>query len=626
MAAVLTRLFILASVAAAAYILADEVGCFGVVCLALFAIRWAGRSWPGSGTSCGTAAIADAAEMRDAGMNRPNSGIHLGRQLIQIPTRREAILDLVTAPVSHSPAVVENLSLAFGQQEPKQRLWLPKINHCSVFGASGCGKGAGILVTTLLTYNRPVIVLDPKGELYSLTAYARRAAFGRIAHRLDPYHVIRSGGGVSINPLAWVSPDSPFVTDCAKDYAVALVTRGQEKEPFFPNMSELLLQAFIAATIWGASAEDRHLVTVADLIGNPSTFASTLQAMQASDAYGGVLRTLGHQIAALEGKEKASILASVAQYLGWLNSPSVRDTVRATTFDPLAVKTGNTDLFVILPPERLKSASGFVRYLLTAILRRLAQGPPDESREVLVILDEIACVGANLPIIEEMVTLFRGWGVRTIFVWQSLGQLQDVFPGDKAKTFMANMSAQIFAKTNDLDTAKLISEQIGDTTVLTTSTQNGGSYSRPTDTSGQGGHNSGQRSESWSVSHSEAGRRVLKPEEILRLPSRVMVLFTDRTLPVLVEQVRFYDPDFKRPPRCSGVSRLFNRIVFISIGALLILIAWDTAQTRQRKRQPNRYVPTIPSPDTFPSQPSGPPASGFPVHPLGEDRNGQESR
>ena len=326
--------------------------------------------------------------------------------------------------------------------------------------------------------------------------------------------------------------------------------------------------------------------------------------MQLSDDYGGVLRTLGRESSHLEGREKASVVSSIgAQYLGVLNSAPVRNTLRNSTFDPLWLKNHNADLFICIPPEKLKSAAGFTRFLLTAILKRLASGRPDESHPVMVILDEAATLG-RLEILETAVTLMAGWGVKLIFVWQSIGQIRDCFPGDKATTFLANMSLQVFGKTNDIMTAKHVSECIGARTVLTTNVQDGGSTSR---TSGlEARQESSTRGSSWGATYSETGAPLLRPEEVLKMPAELMVVFTDRTRPILVRQRRYYEPEFWNFARRRAST--FVRLLAVIVLGILIGLFVDHVQ--RARQAPKAFAPNTPNRD------SGRPAGGTTTPPA----------
>ena len=586
-----------------------DTGLAWLAALLVFALFVsARRRWPGSFDTYGRAAFASSRDV--AAMTVPCSGIHLGTRVdpTQPPKPAQAAFAMLTAPLSESVAVCENWQRVVGGQRPGERLWAGDFAHGSMIAASRSGKGAGVLIPTLLTYPGAIFCLDPKGEIYSQVFQARRA-LGRHAFCIDPWRIVHKNGADTYNPLEWILPDSPFVPDSAKDFASSLVVRtGQEKERFWSDASELLLQAVIAAVLWGSEPHERNLVSVADVLANPSLLSNTLAAMQQSDAYGGVLRTLGFQASQLEGREKASVLTAIsAQYLNFLASGPVRDTIQTSSVDPLWLKTHAADLFLVIPPEKLRSAGGFTRFMLTGILRRLAQGPPDESHPVLVILDEASSLG-QLQILEDAVTLFAGWGVKLLFVWQSIGQIQESFPGEKAKTFMANMSLQIFGKTNDLETAKIVSERLGDTTVLSTSSSEGGSYSRSYGREAR--QQTFSRGTNDGVSHNEALRRLMKPEEILTLPAELLVVFTDRTPPILVKQVRYYQPGFWHGLGRGSLVR--SALQAVAIVVLLLLVLMAIGDLRHRP-QPAQTAPT--GAPNIPGRNNGQPAWGVPNRP-----------
>lgn len=71
--------------------------------------------------------------------------------------------------------------------------------HLLTAADTGQGKSATQIVTNLLSYSGSVVVLDPKGELYDLTADARRR-FGNV-HRIAPYAKAGDPPSQHYNPL-----------------------------------------------------------------------------------------------------------------------------------------------------------------------------------------------------------------------------------------------------------------------------------------------------------------------------------------------------------------------------------------------------------------------------------------
>src|SRR5262245_39373170 len=61
--------------------------------------------------------------------------------------------------------------------------------HLLSIAPTGKGKGRGDIIPNLLRYPGPVIVIDPKGENYAVTARRRREMGHRVI-ALDPFHMV----------------------------------------------------------------------------------------------------------------------------------------------------------------------------------------------------------------------------------------------------------------------------------------------------------------------------------------------------------------------------------------------------------------------------------------------------
>src|SRR6056297_38554 len=66
------------------------------------------------------------------------------------------------------------------------------VGHLMTIAPTGAGRGSSVIIPTLLSYPGPVIVIDPKGENYQVTA-RRRIEMGQQVYKLDPFDV--TGGG-----------------------------------------------------------------------------------------------------------------------------------------------------------------------------------------------------------------------------------------------------------------------------------------------------------------------------------------------------------------------------------------------------------------------------------------------
>jgi type IV secretion system protein VirD4 len=92
--------------------------------------------------------------------------------------------------------------------------------HLLTMAPTRTGKGVGTIIPNLLTADRSVICIDPKGENARITGRARKK-FGPV-HVVDPFGVtgMRSA---AFNPLDMLDPESLDVAEDASTLADALV-------------------------------------------------------------------------------------------------------------------------------------------------------------------------------------------------------------------------------------------------------------------------------------------------------------------------------------------------------------------------------------------------------------------
>lgn len=92
--------------------------------------------------------------------------------------------------------------------------------HLLTIAPTRTGKGVGTIIPNLLTANRSVVCIDPKGENAKITGRARNR-FGQV-HVLDPFGVTGIPSS-AFNPLAMLDPESLDVAEEAASLAEALV-------------------------------------------------------------------------------------------------------------------------------------------------------------------------------------------------------------------------------------------------------------------------------------------------------------------------------------------------------------------------------------------------------------------
>lgn len=207
-------------------------------------------------------------------------------------------------------------------------------------------------------------------------------------------------------------------------------------------------------------------------------------------------------------------------------------------------------------------------------------------KRVHFVLDEAASLG-HLEALDDAVDKYRGYGVRLLFLYQSLGQLKKCWPDGGDQTLLSNTS-QVFFGVNDPQTADYVSARLGDETILVAS---GGTSSG---TTRQGG-DSAQRSNSYSSNQndnwSQQARRLLKPEEVLALPERIAISFMPGVPPIRTRLIRYYENDFRpgRIRRVLAAVKVFATSVAILFMVLVVVLGILVAAA-EKKRSHNPYV------------------------------------
>lgn len=193
------------------------------------------------------------------------------------------------------------------------------------------------------------------------------------------------------------------------------------------------------------------------------------------------------------------------------------------------------------------------------------------------VLDEASSLG-QMDALYAAVQYGRSFGIRSTFLFQALSQVERVFPESQRDDFLAS-AALIFAGTNDLKTAKEVSEILGQSTIANRSVQTGFNWGGSAAT----GIADPTRNESWgrseSVTVSDLGRALLRPEEVLTLPRDRAIALLPGVKPVLFRKV----PDYAPPSRglAGRVRRAAAALIRIAVAAgLAAFLLWAATDGR----------------------------------------------
>ena len=281
---------------------------------------------------------------------------------------------------------------------------------------------------------------------------------------LDPFHVVTHTPD-TFNPLDFIDASSPLAIDDCPRLAEALVIRtGQEREPHWCDAAEINIAGISSFVVQHAPKDDRSLQTVRGLLSDPEEMAAAIDVMCQSSAWEGMLARMGHQLTHFKGNELASTLTTTGRFLRFLDTLAIAESTRRSSFDPADLLSGKTTVYLILPPEHMRTQSALLRLWIGSMVRAVIRGGLQNKRKVHFILDEAASCG-HLDCLDEALVIGRGFGLRVQWYFQSLGQLKQCFPEGQDVTLLSN-TTQVYFGVNDYSTAEHVSARLGDETVV----------------------------------------------------------------------------------------------------------------------------------------------------------------
>jgi len=390
------------------------------------------------------------------------------------------------------------------------------------------GKGVGTIIPNLLTADRSVICIDPKGENARIAGRARQT-FGPV-HVLDPFG-ITGLPPAAFNPLDALDPDGLDVAEDASTLADALVydEPGTAGEAHWNEEAKALIAGVILHIVASEPRDRRTLATLREnLTLAPEAFTALLKAMQASTAAGGLVARAANRHLGKSDREAAGVLSAAQRHTHFLDSPRMTAVLGRSDFRFADLKAKTATVFLVLPPDRLATYSRWLRLLVTQSLTDMARAASSSPAPVLYLLDEFAALGHLAPV-ERAMGLMAGYGVQLWPILQDVHQLRATY-GTRAGTFLSNAGVlQVFG-VNDHESARLVSDLLGQETAVFK-------------TMGQA-----LDSEKSGISYGEhhSGRPLLTPDEVRSLPQNVELLFLVGQRPIPAGKLAYYaDPEFR---------------------------------------------------------------------------------
>jgi type IV secretion system protein VirD4 len=364
-------------------------------------------------------------------------------------------------------------SIVLGQNTQGELSFFNRQGHVLVLAPPRSGKGIGFVQPNLIAYQGSMVVTDPKGENAAVSAEFRRRAFGHNVVVLDPTQKLASYPGEKIathrfNPLTVFDHGDyeQLVDDIGQVADALLVPKEGEREPHWRDGARQFLVAILTYLVFFVPREERTIIRLARLANGldvplDDLFLALTHNGHPHPAMQDVIARTGGWWDKINLRERASFISVALRSLAWLNSPVWREHLSHTDFHPYDLKAGKTTVFIVCPFEKLEQYAPWFRLVLSCCIVAVLRAPNRSAIPTLFMLDEYAATIGRLAMLEQAIPYIEGMGGRFAMIFQTLAQMQELWPEPAYHGIFASAGAHVFSNASDQKTSEYISNYIG---------------------------------------------------------------------------------------------------------------------------------------------------------------------
>ena len=346
------------------------------------------------------------------------------------------------------------------------------------------GKGATIALNLLSPdyrgFDGSTVVIDPRGELWCIAA-RRRRELGRRVLLLDPFGVVKAHRdafpechlpdveSVTCNPLKFIREDEGLAVRDINVLLDALLTPprpdAHQNSRHFYESARAIIAGYMAWVRFKEPPKKRSLKTLhAMLSASPEAREGFAVAFRKAKPFAGGLAHLAVERQAQVGNEEGgSTFTTVANQLAFLNYPELLVNTATSSFDPLDLAKGDTDLFVVAPEETIEHVKGWLR--LWVSIPNAVAGIKPLRKDMLIVIDEMPRLGFLKPVMDGY-TMAAGKGVHFWCFAQSISALDSTWGKEHRRTLLhlAELVQVLGFPRTDAEGAEELSKAIGTAT------------------------------------------------------------------------------------------------------------------------------------------------------------------
>ena len=513
-----------------------------------------------------------------------------------LPTEKNAggvMLGAVDVPIPKS-------NFSFGAQK-NRTVYMRHAGpeHIIVFAPTRSGKGVGIVIPTLLSWNESVLIHDIKGENWALTSGFRERTLKQRCIRFSP----SEQESARFNPLAEIRMDENLVKDVQNVSTMIVDPDGKGLQDHwaktgFDLMTGVIIFVLVSDEI---DANQRNLATVQAILsdGGPVREIAEQLAKEAeeeseendkndgkakkiSEGFRAVMeyiRDLGYEkisdglctdVELVAWKtasqaaqsflnkapnEASGVLSTALSFLSLYRDPIVAANTSVSDFTIESLMQQKTSLYLVVPPSDKDRLKPLLRLIINQVVRRLTEKMEfDETgasisrfpHKMLLLIDEFPALG-KLEVFEEALAFIAGYGLKALLITQDLSQLNKAYSKDES--IMSNCHIRIAFAPNKIETAELLSKMTGSSTVAHTQRNFSGSRLSVV-------------LNNVSTNEQLTQRSLLTADETMRLPPSDELVFVAGHAPIYAKKIIYYkDPAFIKRQKLGQAANIGNPLL-----------------------------------------------------------------
>jgi type IV secretion system protein VirD4 len=412
---------------------------------------------------------------------------------------------------------------------------------------TGSGKGVSIIIPTLLSYSGSMVIFDPKGENYNITAGWRKK-FSHVIRfapvspdtiRFNPIMAIKGGqtafrdanliSDILFQQSGQQSGNEEFFNNSAKDLVTTAIMHIRFSD--YPHKNFYGLLKILSEISAGGGDEVVGKELWEEMIAAKHYYLDEQGNRVSDPKIHEIIAHGAHRQLAKNPKEQASVFSTAFAKLQLFEDPLLAAATADSDFDLSDFITSEApiSLYLTVPYSDIDRISSVFRLLITFILKQFSDGETQYGsvrlkNHLLFLLDEFPVLG-SFPFLEQVMGVLRGYGINFLIVCQALSQIIKIYGQNHA--FLDHCVVRAIFQPGKIEDAEKFCQEIGKQTVSQEKVS-------------RSGKRFGVSMGNLNFSDNDLGTNLINPDELMKLPAAECLVTAHGMPPYIGKKIAYY--------------------------------------------------------------------------------------